>query len=651
MRSNPQSSIITSARREVQRLIELAGDLESAQDLESIDGGGEASSDAMRARAPAIREARVTLLQLLREYYRRTVELPDDDSILNLRATISRLCVEANLQHLLTAAGIPHPVYNFSASFDENVAGPRGASSSAAIPTPARWRLMDIAVRLPIGVPASGLTLNAPWVRYYASQGFNILTYKTVRSIERPPHRHPQWIFVEDIEPPWQTLGDVAEGVRGDLRTWPRSFARFSTANSFGVPSPPPSEWQRDVADSLGVLSEGQLLIVSVMGTSDERDTSRHLIDDFVKVAQLAESAGAPAIELNLSCPNRIRPGADTRVDPPLSFDPVAVRQVVQSVREGLRNRSTKLVAKLSYLAGDTLYDVIDAVALFIDAVSGINTIQAPIATPDGRSTPFIGTAHDPEKERTFAGVSGSAIRTLGLDFVSRVAKYRDSTKANFDIIGIGGVASAADAARYWEAGADAVQSATGACVFPWLPQEIASTKSGFREARRLSKRAIQQAPRRSTAAGRIERQRDELLSALKDHDLLDRSQVTEQIERLSKLRDERRRELIGESLREEDVTNALVAAATPPALEELIRLRNDEGAWVYPAWQFDETSSTGTVNRLSDVLHALHLLGPIEKSWWLRTPNHELGATPLAALMQKRFRAVLAQARAVRAS
>jgi dihydroorotate dehydrogenase (NAD+) catalytic subunit len=46
---------------------------------------------------------------------------------------------------------------------------------------PGTWIFCDLPVPSPSGIPAGPL-LNGKWVLYYASLGFDVLTYKTVRS-------------------------------------------------------------------------------------------------------------------------------------------------------------------------------------------------------------------------------------------------------------------------------------------------------------------------------------------------------------------------------------------------------------------------------------------------------------------------------------
>src|SRR5262245_21595180 len=46
---------------------------------------------------------------------------------------------------------------------------------------PGSWQFCGLRVGSPLGVPAGPL-LNGRWLLYYASLGFDVLTYKTVRS-------------------------------------------------------------------------------------------------------------------------------------------------------------------------------------------------------------------------------------------------------------------------------------------------------------------------------------------------------------------------------------------------------------------------------------------------------------------------------------
>ena len=56
---------------------------------------------------------------------------------------------------------------------------------------------------------------------------------------------------------------------------------------------------------------------------------------------------------------------------------------------------------------------------------------------------------------------------------VKRLHAIREEKEMNFAIIGVGGVMVPEDYEEYKEAGADLVQSATGAMWNPYLAQEI----------------------------------------------------------------------------------------------------------------------------------------------------------------------------------
>lgn len=434
--------------------------------------------DAIGLEPEDIADARRRLIAMLRNDPRieRIHELGRSE-LEALVSQIVRLCVEGRLQNFLSEAELPHPLYNFLASFDENYAGPwdRVPREREAV-TPIRWRLLGLPVRFPVGVPASGLTANTRWVDYFARRGFNILTYKTVRSLEFKPHKYPHWVFIEDIEP-WNDLTQVGP-VHGHVETWPKSLHEFSTANSFGVPSPKPKVWQRDVEESLSRLVEGQLLIVSVMGSAEEHEGAA-MVQDFVDVARMAESTGARAIELNLSCPNTVRADASSGMSPPLCADPNATREIVEAVKGSL-SADTRLVAKLGYVEEATLQALVGLIGGVVDGISGINTMQVAVTDPTSEAPIFVGTAKDPERVRPAAGVSGSAIRPLGVKFVSNLARLRAEFGHSFSIIGMGGVMGPEDVQEYRNAGAEAVQTATGASLNPHLP--LAMIEAGMIE-------------------------------------------------------------------------------------------------------------------------------------------------------------------------
>jgi dihydroorotate dehydrogenase len=70
------------------------------------------------------------------------------------------------------------------------------------------------------------------------------------------------------------------------------------------------------------------------------------------------------------------------------------------------------------------------------------------------------------------AGLSGAAVRGHALDLTRRLVALREAGGHRFDVLAMGGVTDAASFAALWEAGADAVQSASGAFADPFLARD-----------------------------------------------------------------------------------------------------------------------------------------------------------------------------------
>jgi dihydroorotate dehydrogenase len=284
-----------------------------------------------------------------------------------------------------------------------------------------------------------------------------VLTYKTVRSESREAFPAPNWFFVKGMDRPLPVEAAAVETTVQISGTEPPNPDRYSMVNSFGIPSGAPEEWVPDVEAALASLRSEQLLIVSVVGTY-ERYKGQALLDDFVKVARLAEGAGAKAIELNLSCPNTL--AEDGRgIGKPICEDAAHTREIVHAVKDGL-DPETKIVAKLGYLPPARLAEVIESIGGDVDGIAGINTWQVEVRDATGKPA-FKGTPVDPGLDRPKAGLSGIAIRDLALDFVRELALLRRKRGWSFAIIGMGGVMDTHDARALMASGADAVQATT----------------------------------------------------------------------------------------------------------------------------------------------------------------------------------------------
>jgi dihydroorotate dehydrogenase len=179
------------------------------------------------------------------------------------------------------------PIYDIHKTYAENAA--EGPFFNGKIPArPKGGKKIDFLgfpVHSRLGVPAGPL-LNSKWVILAAKLGFDIPVYKTIRSFAHPGHQLPNVSFID------------ATGRRIDQ---PATLDELTITNSFGMPSRSPEFLLEDIALANRSLAEGQVMIVSVVGTPN-RGVS--FAEDFVRAAVLAREAGAKIIEANFSCPN-----------------------------------------------------------------------------------------------------------------------------------------------------------------------------------------------------------------------------------------------------------------------------------------------------------------------------------------------------------
>jgi dihydroorotate dehydrogenase (NAD+) catalytic subunit len=168
--------------------------------------------------------------------------------------------------------------------------------------------------------------------------------------------------------------------------------------------------------------------------------------------AAAAGMAGWHGVELNLSCPNVAEGGHD------FGRDPRTVRACVEAARPHLADRA--LIAKLTPNV-DSIAPLAEAArAGGADAVSAINTVvglDVDLAT--GR----------PQLPRRFGGYSGPAILPIALAQVDTIARSVD-----IPVVGVGGIATAADALKFFALGCAAVQVGTAQMRDPFAAARVA---------------------------------------------------------------------------------------------------------------------------------------------------------------------------------
>jgi dihydroorotate dehydrogenase len=299
-------------------------------------------------------------------------------------------------------------------------------------------------VSSPLGI-AAGPLLNGRWVLYYAELGFDVLTYKTVRSKRRACYPPPN---LQPVEP--ETLSRAGHAVRAvpDMRG--------SWAISFGMPSMPPEVWRADVEWTRDRLPKEKLLSVSVVASAQPGWTVAEVAEDFAQCARWALESGADCVETNFSCPNV------STCDGQLFQQPEAAGRVAERVRAAIG--AAPYVIKIG-LVGDSgiAARLLDAVAPFADALAMTNCISAQVSGLDNE----LMFGSQPR------GIGGNCIRTASVGQVSLFSRLARSKGHAMRLIGVGGISAASHVGEYLAAGAEAVQLATAAMIDPLVGLRI----------------------------------------------------------------------------------------------------------------------------------------------------------------------------------
>ena len=238
--------------------------------------------------------------------------------------------------------------------------------------------------------------------------------------------------------------GIVVKGTTGDRRQgnpYPRmAETPAGMLNAVGLQNVGVETFCKEVYDRIKDLDTN--IIVNVSGSS---------IEEYCKTAAMVdELEKIPAIELNISCPNVKKGGMGFGTNPDMAA------QVVSEVRKVYHKT---LIVKLTPNV-TSVVDIAKAVeAAGADSVSLINTL--------------LGMAIDVEKRRPYlstitGGLSGPAVKPVAVRMVWQVAHA-----VSIPVIGLGGIASAADALEFLMAGAKAIQVGTANFIDPSITMKI----------------------------------------------------------------------------------------------------------------------------------------------------------------------------------
>ena len=339
--------------------------------------------------------------------------------------------------------------YDIGQSYRENYErGPVFHDESPEVPTTPMKDFLGLPVASRFGI-AAGLLLDSKWVLGYARRGFDILTYKTVRSRARGCYPPPNWVFVDAEEgdgPVW-----VKDGPGSDAHA-------ISSAVCFGMPSMPPEVWREDVAKAKEGLGEGQVLIVSVVASPEEEDTADVVAADFAQCAAWAMEAGADVVEANFSCPNVCSAEGSVYLDATLSG------QIAECIRDAI-GMAPLLIKSGHFTQTATMEEFLRATASAADGVVLVNGIAREVRHRDGRSA--FGD--------TFlrAGVLGRVIHAPSVTSMRQASEFVRTEGLPLKLVGVGGATMPEDVGEFIETGAEAVMLGSAPMYLPDLAVEI----------------------------------------------------------------------------------------------------------------------------------------------------------------------------------
>lgn len=186
---------------------------------------------------------------------------------------------------------------------------------------------------------------------------------------------------------------------------------------------------------------DGNVIIANIAGAT---------LDDYKRAVERLDSTDVDMIELNISCPNVKQGGASWGIT---CEGAASVTKTVRAVTK--KPLMVKLTPNVT-----NIVDIAKAVeAEGADCLSLINTLlgmRIDIKT------------HRPILKNNVGGFSGPAVFPVALRMVWQVANAVD-----IDVVGMGGITTAADAIEMMMAGAKAIQMGTAIFTDPYSPLKV----------------------------------------------------------------------------------------------------------------------------------------------------------------------------------
>ena len=184
-------------------------------------------------------------------------------------------------------------------------------------------------------------------------------------------------------------------------------------------------------------------------------------IEDYEKLASIAQDNKIKAIEVNVSCPNVKQGCLEFGLNPESLFK---LTQKIRHIYEGF------LIVKLSPNTSDIKSLATATEQGGADCISAINTIRALGIKIDYSNNKFM-------KKSVQGGLSGNCIKPVALYMVSEIKRA-----VKIPVIAMGGISKLNDLFEFISVGADAFEIGTANFVHPSICTDLAHELSDFIE-------------------------------------------------------------------------------------------------------------------------------------------------------------------------
>lgn len=198
-------------------------------------------------------------------------------------------------------------------------------------------------------------------------------------------------------------------------------YAEGSYVNAVGLANPGAEEFAKQLKTLQ--LPKDKFLLTSIFGKSTA---------EIVEVARIL-APYSDGLEVNLSCPHAKGYGMA------MGQDPALVKEITAAIKAAVK---IPVIPKLTPNVPDITLIAKAAAEGGADAICAINTVGPGLHTVEGH----------PVLSNTYGGLSGSAIKPIGLKCVKQIAQA-----TGLPIIGCGGIATAKDVREYQAAGASII--------------------------------------------------------------------------------------------------------------------------------------------------------------------------------------------------